>query len=198
MEEKEIWVPIPGFNGKYKASSLGRIRSIYSKTKTGKVRFTGTILKPSINCRGYYILKLSKKTYKVHRLIALTFHPNPDNKPQVNHKDLNQLNNRADNLEWATAKENTNHAQLNGRMLMGRKEYIRTGVRYAWRKKVRHKITGQIFDSVYDLVSILNKTPKEISRRLSGERPNITDYEYIPGELTKIMYKNGNSAGLLV
>lgn len=189
--ETEIWLPIPGFNGKYKASSLGRIRSIYSESKHGKIRLTGTILKPSINRRGYYTLKLSKKTCKIHRLIALTFHQNPENKPQVNHKDLNQLNNREDNLEWATAKENTNHAQLNGRMPMGRKERILSGIRYGRRKKVRHKTTGHVYDSVYELVHILNKSPKEISRRLSGERPNNTDYEYIPGKYSTVMFKAG-------
>lgn len=187
--EQEIWLPLPGFNGKYLASSFGRIRSVYSISKHGKKRLTGTILKPCINRRGYYALKLSKKTYKVHRLIALTFHENPLNKPQVNHKDLNQLNNRSDNLEWATAKENTNHAQLNGRMPMGRKEYVPTGIRYVWRKKVRNKITGQVHDSVDELVPILNKSRKEIRRRLSGERPNDTDYEYVQGDHTKIMYK---------
>lgn len=125
--ENEIWLPIPGFKGKYEASSLGRILSVFSETKLGKKRLTGTILKPSINQRGYYVLKLSGKTRKVHRLIALTFHPNPKNKPQVNHKDLNQLNNHKDNVEWATAKENTNHAQVNGRMPLGKKVYMKKG-----------------------------------------------------------------------
>lgn len=179
--EQEIWLPVPGFDGKYLASSFGRIRSIYSKTKTGKVRLTGTILKPAINCRGYYILKLSKKTYKVHRLIALTYHPNPDNKPQVNHKDLDQLNNRADNLEWATAKENTNHAQINGRIPIA-KPYVPVGERPKRFKKIMDTKTGDVYDSVEALSLLIGVKPKEIRRRLSGERPNNTVYEYVKGE----------------
>lgn len=185
MENQEIWKSIPGFNGKYKASSFGRIRSVYSKSKNGKIRLTGTILKPSINKRGYYILKLSKKTYKVHRLIALTFHLNPENKPQVNHKDLNQLNNRSDNLEWVTAKENVNHAQLNGRMPIA-EPYIPLGERPKRYKKIRNIKTGEIYQTAIELSGITGIKPKEIRRRLSGERPNNTDYEYIPGEYTYI------------
>lgn len=173
--ELETWLPVPGFDGKYQASSFGRIKSIYAVSKNGKIRLTGTILKPSINRRRYYILKLSKKTYKVHRLIALTFHPNPENKPQVNHKDLNQLNNRADNVEWATAKENTNHAQLHGRMPMA-KLYI-PAERPKICKEVRHKKTGTTYSS-FEIADILMMKRKEFRRRLSGERSNDTEYEY--------------------
>lgn len=129
MEEKETWLPIPDYKGRYMVSNLGRVRSIYRESKYGKRTPTGTILKPYINRRGYYTIKLARmvnrkkivKTRKVHRLVCAAFHKNPKNKPQVNHKDLNQLNNRADNLEWATAKENTNHAQRNGRPVGKRK-----------------------------------------------------------------------------
>lgn len=192
--QQELWVAAPGFNGKYEVSSFGRVKSMFCVSKLGKRRFTQTILKPSVNSRGYYIVKLSGKTHKIHRLIALAFHENPENKPQVNHKDLNQLNNKSDNLEWATAKENTNHAQDNGRRPKGEKGYIRTGVRYGWRKKIRNKVTGQKYDSVYELVSILGKSVKAISRRLSGERANDTDFEYIPGERTRIRYCAGSSS----
>jgi hypothetical protein len=126
--DKEIWKPVPGYRRKYLVSSFGRIESAYRETKNGFIGRTGTMLKFSINKRGYYIVRLAtringamvKKTHKVHRLVALTFHENPHNKPQVNHKDLNPLNNRSDNLEWATAKENTNHAQVNGRRPMAK------------------------------------------------------------------------------
>ncbi len=188
MQEKEIWVAIPGLNGKYKASSLGRIRSIYSRSKTGKIRLTGTILKPSINNRGYYIVKLSGKTFKIHRLVALTFHENPENKPQVNHKDLNQLNNHKDNLEWATAKENTNHAQVNGRRPLA-KPCVLVGEHPRRFKKIKNIQTGEVYDSAEILSQLIGVKPKGIRRRLSGERPNNTIYEYLEGSYTYVYAK---------
>jgi len=87
----------------YEISSLGQVRNI----KTRK------ILKVVIN-KGYYRLHLwyNKKGYNrsLHRLIAIHFIPNPENKPEINHKDGNKLNNRIDNLEWCTSKENRRHA----------------------------------------------------------------------------------------
>jgi hypothetical protein len=72
------------------------------------------MLKSHINDRGYVNAYLSKngkvKTLRVHRLVAEAFIPNPDNKPEVNHIDGNKLNNRVDNLEWVTRRENRQHA----------------------------------------------------------------------------------------
>ncbi len=173
----EVWKPIPGFNGKYEASSCGRIKSIYAVSKLGRKRRTLVILKPSINHRGYYILKLSKKTYKVHRLVAMAFHDNPENKPQVNHKDLNQLNNHKDNLEWATAKENTNHAQANGRIPIA-KPIVKVGEYPTRHKKIMHIETGAVYNSAKELSRIIGKSSKEINRRLSGERTCNIPYAY--------------------
>lgn len=75
-------------------------------------------LKPSKDKDGYLFvgLRVKGKTIpkKVHRLIAESYIPNPDNKPCVNHKDLNRANNNVSNLEWCTHKENTNHSFQNG------------------------------------------------------------------------------------
>ena len=73
------------------------------------------ILKLQNHPKGYKIVTLTKKgkqkTYLVHILVANAFIPNPDNKPEVNHKDTNKTNNRADNLEWNTRSENMQHAK---------------------------------------------------------------------------------------
>lgn len=77
----------------------------------------GKVMKPKLTKNGYYDLNLyiageGKKTYRVNRLVALVYIPNPENKPFVNHIDGNKLNNSVENLEWVTHAENMEHARL--------------------------------------------------------------------------------------
>lgn len=98
---EEIWKDIPDFDG-YQASNLGNIRS-------HKYKLKGKIFKYQLDKYGYYRVCLfkNKKILKgVHQLIALTFIPNPLNKPCVNHIDYNPSNNYVGNLEWVTHSEN--------------------------------------------------------------------------------------------
>ena len=113
--KKEYWKPIVGYENLYEVSNLGRIRSFdrWVKSKNGSIRICrGRILKPYTNKDGYLYVVLSKnnkhKTYKVHRLVAQAFLDNPNNLPQVNHKDENPLNNNVNNLEWCNSKYNCN------------------------------------------------------------------------------------------
>jgi hypothetical protein len=102
-EKKEEWRAIPNYEGVYDASSFGRIRN----SKTGRV------LKPE-NVKGYLRNTLSKgniqNRFQTHRLVALCFIPNPENKPCVNHIDGVKTNNRIDNLDWCTYSENERHS----------------------------------------------------------------------------------------
>ena len=94
-------MPIPGFEGKYSVDENGNVYSSKSKK----------FLKPKIT-KGYAQVALygDKKVYiGVHKLVAMTFIPNPDNLPQVNHKDENKLNNNINNLEWCDANYNINY-----------------------------------------------------------------------------------------
>ena len=103
--EKEIWEDIPDYEGLYKISNYGRIKSLHNYKRNGT-----DILKPRINKHGYLHIGLRKNKQRkwicLHRLIAKTFIPNPNNLPCINHKDENKLNNSINNLEWCTIKYN--------------------------------------------------------------------------------------------
>lgn len=93
----------------YEITTSGKVLSSYKK---------GELLVPRISKNGYYYVNLynenGRKTKKIHRLVAETFIPNPDNLPQVNHKDGNKLNNHVDNLEWCDGSYNMQHANALG------------------------------------------------------------------------------------
>jgi hypothetical protein len=103
----EAWKDIPGYEGLYQVSNLGRVKSLarYRMNNGNSQTFVEErILKPFICGKGYCKVELSKngtaKPYGVHRLVATAFLTNINNYPQVNHKDENKLNNNAENLEW--------------------------------------------------------------------------------------------------
>lgn len=121
--EQEIWKDITGYEGLYQVSNLGRVKSFK----------TQHILSPCIGSTGYWMVSLSKcgktKTWKIHRLVAIAFIPNPNNRKEVGHKDENPLNSCVDNLEWVTTKENCNmplHKRRLSMSLSGRKDGIET------------------------------------------------------------------------
>ncbi len=115
---KEIWKNIPGCQGFYQASNLGRIRSIDRIACNGR-KVIGRVLKPYTDKYGYYqnIVSIdgNSKVSPAHRFVALAFFPidNPE-KWVVNHKDGNKQNNKIDNLEWTTVIENCRHAHRTG------------------------------------------------------------------------------------
>lgn len=93
----------------------------YDITKDGEIinRHSGRHVKPQKNGKGYYRVSIGGKLEFVHRLVATKYIPNPDNLPQVNHKDGNKLNNCVDNLEWVTNQQNRDHAVAEKLQIMG-------------------------------------------------------------------------------
>lgn len=115
--QKEIWKPVPNYEKMYEASTYGRIRSlerlVFNKRWQNYQKRKSVILKPSVSPKGYYTVVFgvngTRMAHSVHRIIAKTFLPNPDNLPVINHKDGNKLNNNVSNLEWCTQKYNVNY-----------------------------------------------------------------------------------------
>lgn len=115
----EIWKPVVGYEKYYEVSNLGRVRS----NRTGKV------LKYNVTPSGYATVELfgdagfGSKRLLVHRLVGFAFIANPNNYPQINHKNETKLDNQVENLEWCTAKYNMNYGTRNARQLASRKPF---------------------------------------------------------------------------
>jgi hypothetical protein len=117
----EIWKDIPGYEGLYQVSNLGRVKSLpkWTKTKGGALQLRKEkYLNSYISSTGYYRVHLSKdgisKQKTIHTIMSICFIPNTENKPCINHKNGIKTDNSIENLEWVTIRENTIHAYENG------------------------------------------------------------------------------------
>lgn len=132
---EEIWKDIEGYEEMYQVSNLGKVRSLERTIirKDGKpLTIKEQILKPSLDGSGYYFVSLTKnkqpKYYRIHRLIAEAFIPNPDNKPEIDHINTDKTDNTVwlnedgsvnydkTNLRWVTHKENMNNQTTTSKM----------------------------------------------------------------------------------
>lgn len=164
--EQEIWKDIAGYEGKYQVSSFGRVKSLNYR-RTGREQ----ILETHKNTYGYLMVSLWKngkcKQSLVHRLVASAFIPNPDNLPEINHKDENKENNRVDNLEWVLHKDNTRYGTRNERItknMTGPKKSkpvlcVETGKNYSSSMEAERK-TGVNYRRIIDCCHGKQKTTK--------------------------------------
>lgn len=111
MSESVTWRDVAGFDGLYKVSNRGNVYSVERISSQGN-KCGGFTLKPAIASIGYLQVKLYengiRKHKYIHRIVAEAFIPNPNNYPEINHKDENKTNNHVENLEWCTRKYNVN------------------------------------------------------------------------------------------
>ena len=166
----ETWKPITNFESHYEVSSHGRVRSVErlvnSNIKNNKKVFKKSIiLKPNLKKNGYLEIDLcignNHKTVLIHRLVAKAFIQNPNNKPYVNHINFNRIDNRVENLEWVTAKENSQHSSNFGRM------YSKL------QKSIQCIETGKTFTSSYKAAEWLNAVKYGYSKNIACMGRNI-------------------------
>ena len=116
MPESEVWMDVVGYEGYYKVSNKGNVRSVERTDALGRKQ-GGLTLRLAPHTGGYLCITLNKngkkKTKLVHRLVAETFLPNPNNYPEVNHLDEDKTNNELSNLEWCEPSYNINYGPRN-------------------------------------------------------------------------------------
>lgn len=176
-----LWKDIPGWEGLYQASSEGQIKALEKRRYSGRNHTTcriypERILKGSVSPRGYNICTLCKDgkvtSYTLHSLIAQTFIPNPENKPEVNHIDGNKLNNCVNNLEWVTYYDNRKHA------------FIELNKTSAITHILIDVISGEKYQSARQAYMHNNFqfTFRHFRKMLTGKRKNHTNFKIIENE----------------
>lgn len=179
----EEWRDIKGYEGKYQVSNLGRVRSLRDNFNRPREK----ILSLQDDRQGYKYVNLYKNskphTIKVHRLVAIHFIENPDNKPCVNHKDENKANNRVENLEWCTVAYNNCYgnrlkkvSKANKIANKGKKhsketkEKIRQSSIGRGTKKIICITTGEVFNSMVEASRKYNVQTAHLTNCCKGRR----------------------------
>lgn len=175
----EQWKDIDGFEGMYQVSDQGKVRSVERTVKMkrgGKeydMHHKGRVLRATVSKDGYEAVQLTKDskpyTFKVHRLVARAFLHNPDNLPEVNHRDGNKTNNTVSNLEWCTRSHNIKHAFERGlidkqNMKFNRKKVVRSD--------------GVIFDSLTEAADASGSHVSDVSMCCHGRLAHTGGYGF--------------------
>lgn len=176
---EEIWKDIYGYEGLYQVSNQGRIKSLPKKDGfylTPERFLQGGI---SNNYRCVTLCKNGKqKSFSIHRLVAKAFVPNPDNLPQINHKDENKLNNRYDNLEWCTSAYNVNYGNCISKRAKTQRDSKCQINNPASSVKIRCFENNEVYPSIREAERQLNIDGSCISKVCRGKRKQVGGYTF--------------------
>lgn len=157
---EEIFLPVIGYEDRYLVSNLGNVKSLYYNK----------LVKQTLTSQGYYTVQLYRhqKSFLtgVHRLVAMAFIPNPDNLPQVNHINEIKTDNRVENLEWCTAKYNTNYGDC-----IKKRSEKQKGISRYWQNKpilcFKNDILIKEYDSITEAANDIGCRLNQISEHLN-------------------------------
>lgn len=187
----EEWRNIEGYDGLYQVSNEGRVRSLgrYIKSRgDGKSWRDGRVLKSRKDKDGYLVVCLynfnGAKFKKIHRLVAIAFIPNPNNLPQVNHKDECKINNYVENLEWCEGIYNLNYGTRNVRIsstLQNREDYSQKVYQYT----LNGELVG-VYPSASEAARVLGTSSTSIRACIKGKK-----FDYRTNKWVNITQSNG-------
>ena len=186
----EIWKPVISTGMSYEVSNLGRVKRLkYSLMRSnGRTQtFKDKIIVQTVANNGYLVANINKLTTRIHRVIALTFIPNPLDKPQVNHKNGIRNDNRIENLEWNTNSENKLHGYsigLTKPTWLGKKSYHHPSSKIVIQSEVNGGFIAE-YGSAKDAERKTGFLQGNISTVCRGERNHTGGYKW--------RYKNDNS-----
>jgi len=170
----EIWRDINGYEGYYQVSSIGTVKSLERIGCDGRL-IKSRILKPSKSNYGYLRVILYKfseaKHFSINRLVALTFIPNPENKPQVNHLNGIKTDDRLENLEWVTYSENCKHAYDTG---LNTTEKAVASIK----RQIIDATNGKIYESISECARQNNINQVTLRYWLIGRNPNKSNFKF--------------------
>lgn len=175
MEDCSIWKDVIGFEGLYIVNKHGEIRSVdhYVKCNTGRRLVKGKTIKPCDRGNGYPFVTMGKngKQYNmsIHRVVAMAFLPNPENLPEVNHKDTNSFNFDLDNLEWCDRKYNNNYA--NRAYKSGEKRRRRV-------EQIKDGFVIRVWNSLSEIGKECKLSIGNISECCNGRRNSVGGYNW--------------------
>ena len=162
----EEWRDVVGYEGLYEISNFGRVKSLNYR-KTGEEG----LLSPQPTSRDYLQVGLSKngkrKIYSIHRLVAIAFIPNPNDYPEVNHKDEDKSNNCVDNLEWCTSKYNANYGTRSKRQSENHADF--SGDKHPRATKIKCVTTGEVFTTIKEASEKYNISNRNICSCCRGK-----------------------------